>query len=98
MNCSLVANHEMYQGPRYISVIYIDLCIWPPGGINMSKNWKKSKYHRFCSYFTCTMNCKLVANHEIYRVQHFSHIDFCIWPPGGSDMSKNWKKPYHCFC
>ncbi len=26
------------------------------------------------------------------RVQHFSHIDFCIWPPGGSDMSKNWKK------
>ncbi len=26
------------------------------------------------------------------RVQHFSHIDFCIWPPGGSDMSKNWGK------
>ncbi len=24
-------------------------------------------------------------------VQHFSHIDFCIWPPGGIDMSKNWK-------
>ncbi len=25
------------------------------------------------------------------RVLHFSHIFFCIWPPGGSDMSKNWK-------
>ncbi len=25
-------------------------------------------------------------------VQHFSHVDFCIWPPGGIDMSKNWRK------
>ncbi len=25
-------------------------------------------------------------------VQHFPHINLCIWPPGGSDMSKNWKK------
>ncbi len=31
------------------------------------------------------------------RVQHFSHIDFCMWPPGGSDVSKFWKKSwYHC--
>ncbi len=38
------------------------------------------------------MNCKLVANDEIYQGTTFTDIDFCIWPPGGSDMSKDWKK------
>ncbi len=43
MNCNHVANHEMYRGLHFSN---IDFCIWPPGGINMSKNWKKSKYHQ----------------------------------------------------
>ncbi len=35
------------------------------------------------------MNCNLVANNEMYQGTTFSDIDFCIWPPGGSEMCKN---------
>ncbi len=47
MNCNLVANHEMFPGILHFR--NIDLYICPPGGINMSKNLKKTKYHRSCS-------------------------------------------------
>ncbi len=89
MNCNLVANHEMYQVLHFSN---IDLCIWPPGGINMSKNWKKSKYHRSCSYFTCTMNCKLVTNHEIYQGTTFQSYWFLYLATRGQRHVKNLKK------
>ncbi len=44
------------------------------------------------------MNCNLVANHEMYKVLDFSNIYLCIWPPGGIDMSKNWKKSKYHSC
>ncbi len=29
---------------------------------------------------------------NVSGVLHFGNIYFCIWPPGGIDMSKNWEK------
>ncbi len=71
---------------------HVDFCIWPPGGSDVYKNWKKSyiivPVHNLHAQWIANLWQMMIS----IRVQHFSHIDYCIWPPGGSDMSRNWKK------
>ncbi len=72
---------------RVLHFSNIALCIWPPGGINMSKNWRKKiviSSLLFIIYMHSELqNCGKLWNLSGYNI---SVIDFCIWPPGGNSL------------
>ncbi len=122
---------------RVLRFSNIGFCIWAPGGIDMSRNWKDygnmhnelqtcGKSWSLSGYnisvilisvyghqgaATCLKIGNVIPAHNLHAqwianlwqiiksigLQHFSRIDFCIWPPGGSDMSINWGKKHIIF-
>ncbi len=74
-----------------ISVILI--CVFGHQGASICiKIGKKSKYHLAVHNLHIQWIAILWQIMKSIRVQHFSQIDFGIWPPGGSNMSKKWGK------
>ncbi len=65
-----------------------DFCISPPGGIDMFKNWKKSKYHHSVHNLHAQWIANLWQIVKSIRVKHFSHIDFSICHQGAATSLK----------
>ena len=59
----------------------IDYCIWPPGGLELSKNYL---VHNLLTYRITNLSKVMKST----SVQNFREIDSSIWPPGSSNCQE----------
>ncbi len=93
MNWKLVASHQIYLHTKNWVDRVQDGRL---AAIFVCEKWHYLPIFQVSSFSVHNLHTqwieKLWQIMKSIRVQHFSHINFSIWPPGGSDMSKNWGK------